>query len=52
MCAIHGFVPVLVESHEHIKTLGTGVADKVIGRHIPILTESSPGEEGSGASLW
>ncbi len=40
MRAGHGLFTVFVERQEHIETLFTTVADKVIGGHMLILTES------------
>lgn len=51
MRAVDGFLAVFAEGHEHVKALVAGVADKVIGWHESILTETSPGVE-SDVVLW
>jgi hypothetical protein len=52
MRAKYGFVAVLTEGHEYIKTLLASCTDKVIGRHLLIVPESGPIKEEAAASLW
>ena len=49
--AVYGLLAVFAEGQEYVESFLAFVADKVIGRHSPILTESGPGEEGCGRHL-